>query len=92
MPAAEFGRRCRDDPVARCLARRRGRSGDATGAASVTAQAPSSPESQDNNLSTNNFAKSKRRRRPASQPTPPARAGRAARSPVIAAALPRARA
>ncbi len=56
-------------------------------AASVTAQAPSSPR-----IATNNFAKTETRRRPASQhhtagsrsTTPPARAGRVARSPVIA--------
>ena len=49
MPAAEFGRRCGDDPVARCPPPR---SAMPPSAASVAAQAPSSPR-----IATNNSAK-----------------------------------
>ena len=73
-----------DDPVARCPPPR---SAMPPSAASVTAQAPSSPR-----IATNNFAKTETRRRPASQHHTAGSRRSSSSIPVIAAALPRARA
>ena len=63
MSVAEFGRPCSDDPGSSLRSPGAGGDpGDAPdpAAASVTARAPSSPEFEDNNLSTNDhFTKTK---------------------------------